>query len=112
MTELRQRMIRDMVLAGLAESTKIRYVAAVRLLAKHYMTSPDQLTERQVEEYVLHLRDVKKCAKGTFQQYFHALKFLYVSSLNYDWPLFTKKRFVSRVENACQSLEVETIVTA
>ena len=45
MTPLRQRMIEDMTLAGLARSTQDLYVRAVRGLAGHYRRSPDRLSE-------------------------------------------------------------------
>ena len=40
MSELRQRMLEDMRLAGLAETTQERYVRAVRRLAKTFMRPP------------------------------------------------------------------------
>jgi hypothetical protein len=100
MTELRRRMIQDMNLAGFTEGTQQNYINAVRRLAGHYMISPDRLTEKQVQDYVLYLREEKKVAKGTFQSYFNAIKFLYVVTLNYDWPLFTKKKSVCRFRSA------------
>jgi predicted AAA+ superfamily ATPase len=104
MTELRQRMIRDMNLAGFTAGTQRAYLNGVRQLAKHYMLSPDKLTEKQVEEYVFYLREEKKVAKGTFQEYFYALRFLYENTLNYNWALFTKKKFVCRVRSVCPTL--------
>jgi len=92
MTELRKRMIEDMQLAGLVQSTQVAYIRAVRQLAAHFRLSPDRLTERQLRDYLIHLRDVRAFAKGTFQQHFHALKFLFVNTLAYDWPLLTKKK--------------------
>jgi hypothetical protein len=53
MTELRKRMIRDMRLAGLVEGTYREYLRAVRQLAAYYMSAPDQLSERKVEDYIL-----------------------------------------------------------
>ena len=91
MTSLRQRMIRDMNLAGFTAGTQRAYVNGVRQLAKHYMLPPDQLSEKQVEDYVFYLREEKKVAKGTFQEYFHSIRFLFVNTLNRDWALFTKK---------------------
>jgi integrase/recombinase XerD len=101
MTPLRQRMIRDMNLAGFTDGTQRAYLNGVRQLAKRYMISPDKLTEKQVEDYVFYLREEKKVAKGTFQEYFHAIRFLYVNTLNYDWALFTKKKFACRVRSVC-----------
>ena len=46
MSELSNRMIRDMQLAGLVEGTRREYLRGVRQLAAYYMVSPDQLSER------------------------------------------------------------------
>jgi hypothetical protein len=45
MSPLRERMIEDMTLAGLALGTRQAYTQAVRRLAVHYRRSPDQLSE-------------------------------------------------------------------
>jgi len=103
MTSLRQRMIRDMNLAGFTAGTQRAYVNGVRQLAKHYMLPPDQLSEKQVEDYVFYLREEKKVAKGTFQEYFYSIRFLFVNTLNRDWALFTKKKYVSRARSVCRT---------
>src|SRR5580692_8185033 len=91
MSKLRSRMTRDMQLAGLVEGTRREYLRAVRQLAAYYMVSPDRLSERNVEDYILYVRDELGVAKGTFEPIFFGLKFFYVNTLGYDWPLFTKK---------------------
>lgn len=48
MTPLRQRMINEMVLRGLAERTQQSYVSVVAHLARHYCCSSDQLDAAQV----------------------------------------------------------------
>jgi len=101
MTELRKRMIEDMQLAGLAPGSQTAYLRAVRQLAAHFRLSPDRLSERQLRDYLIHLRDVRAFAKGTFQQHFFALKFLFVNTLAYDWPLLTKKKSANPTANAC-----------
>ena len=50
MSELRNRMIRDMQLAGLVEGTRREYLRAVRQLTAYSMVSPDRLSERNVED--------------------------------------------------------------
>jgi len=115
MTELRRRMIRDMNLAGFTAGTQRSYIHGVRRLAKHYMRSPDQLTEKQVEDYIFYLREEKKVAKGTFQEYFYAIRFLYVNTLNYDWALFTKKirqPRQKRLPDARSSADCRTLIAA
>jgi hypothetical protein len=66
MTELRQRMIADMTSAGLAPSTNEVYLQGVRGLAAFYRRSPDQLSEVEVRRYLLHLRDQRGVARGTY----------------------------------------------
>jgi hypothetical protein len=92
MTELRKRMIADMQLAGLSQGTQEAYVRVVRQLAGYFRLSPDRLTEGQLRDYLMHLREERKVAKGTFQQHFFGIKFLFVNTLAYDWPLLTKKK--------------------
>ena len=57
MTPLRQRMLEDMQLRGLAERTQEAYHSAVQQLAIHYAKSPDLLTDEEVREYFLYLRN-------------------------------------------------------
>ena len=92
MTPQRMRMIDDMVSAGLAPTTQAAYIQAVRGLAKHYHRSPDELSEAEVRSYLLHLRDERGVAHGTFQPYHAGILFLSVRTLDRDWALFSKKR--------------------
>jgi hypothetical protein len=112
MSRLRNRMIQDMQLAGLVEGTKREYLRAVRQLAAYYMISPDHLSERHVEKYLLYVRDELGVAKGTFIPIFFGLKFFYVQTLGYDWPLFTKKKSVSQAGSGCPTSAVTRIAAA
>jgi len=99
MSELRNRMIRDLKLAGLVEGTSEAYLRAVHQLAAYYMIPPDQLSERQVQDYLLFVRDDLGVAKGTFAPVFFGLKFFYVRTLAYEWALFTKKKSAAHARN-------------
>lgn len=112
MTELRERMIQDLKLAGLNDKTQETYLRAVRQLAAYYMHSPDQLSERQVQDYILYVRDELAVAKGTFEPMFFGLKFFYVNTLDYQWPLFTKKKYASHAICVCPISAPMTIVAA
>jgi hypothetical protein len=105
-------MIQDMKLAGLCASTQEVYLRAVHQLTAHYMVSPDRITERQVEKYILYLRDELGVATGTFSPMFHGLKFFYIQSLGYNWPLFTKKKFASHAESDCPTFAATRIAAA
>ena len=109
MSRLSNRMTRDMQLAGLVEGTQDQYLRAVRQLTAYYMVSPDHLTERHVEKYILYIRDELGVARGTFVPAFFGLKFFYVQTLGYDWPLFTKKESASRASSGCPMSAVTPI---
>jgi site-specific recombinase XerD len=87
MTALRQKMIEDMQLRGLAARTQQSYVAAVRGLAEYYGKSPAELSEVELRQYLLYLKNEKKAAASTCNQVLSALKFLYRHTLGQDWPI-------------------------
>ena len=101
MTPLRKRMIDDMVAAGLSANTQAAYIRAVRGLTKHYRRSPDQLSEAEVRSFLLHLRDERGVAHGTFQPYHAGIQFLYVHTLDREWALFLKKESARPSAVAC-----------
>ena len=112
MSELSNRMIRDMQLAGLVEGTRREYLRGVRQLSAYYMVSPDQRTERDVEDYLLYVRDDLGVAKGTFTPMFAGLRFFYLNTLGYHWPLFTQKKSASRAGSGCPRSAVTTTAAA
>ena len=59
MTELRKRMIECLQLRGLSARTQESYVRAVRQLAEHYHKSPELITEEELRQYFLYLKNVK-----------------------------------------------------
>jgi integrase/recombinase XerD len=101
MSELRNRMLQDLRLAGLTEGTRRVYVRAVEQLATYFWRSPDQLEERQVEQFLLYVRDELGVAKGTFEPLLAGLRFFYVNTLGCQWPLFLKKRSACRWPSGC-----------
>ena len=112
MSELRNRMIQDLKLAGFVEKTGETYLRAVRQLAAYYIIRPDQLTERQVQDYVLYVRDDLGVAKGTFVPMFHGLKFFYRNTLGYEWALFTKTKSAAHARNGSPMSAAMTIAAA
>ena len=85
MTELRKRMIECLQLRGLAERTQDSFVRAVRQLAEHYHKSPDQITEEELRQYFLFIRNVKKYARGTSTVAICGIKFFFEHTLSRDW---------------------------
>jgi integrase len=79
-------MLDDLQLAGLSDGTQARYVRTVRQLAEHFHTSPDRLTEKQLREYFLYLKNQRKFSPGTLRCVYAALKFFYTRTAPREWP--------------------------
>jgi integrase/recombinase XerD len=91
-TALRQRMLQDLQLAGLSERTQEAYIRSVRQLADHFHTSPDRLSEAQVRDYFLHLKNDKKFAAASLVIAYSGIKFFYSHTTPRDWPTLQKLR--------------------
>ena len=92
MSGLRERMIGDMQVRGLTDRTAEVYVRAVRDLARHFGRSPDELSEEDVREYLLYLKNVRGVSRSTHQVSLCAIRFLYQQTLARDWRLLNVAR--------------------
>lgn len=81
MHPLRKKMDDDMVLRGLALRTRESYLGAVTGLAKHYHRAPDQISEADVQQYLLYLLRDRKLAWSSCNIVTHGLKFFYHHTL-------------------------------
>lgn len=88
MTELRQRMIRDMTVRGFSPHTHEAYIGAVRGLAKHYRRSPDQLSAEEVQTYLVHMISERRLSWSTCNIAAAAFRFLYHVTLGRDAVAF------------------------
>ena len=81
MGELRDRMHHDLVVRGLSERTQKSYTAAVVGLTRYYRRSPDQLSQREVEAYLVHLTEERQLAWNTRSLITNGLRFFYHTTL-------------------------------
>lgn len=88
MSELRKRMIECLQLRGLSERTQESYVRAVRQLAEHYHKSPDLITEEELRQYFLHLKNIKHYSRNTMTIAICGIRCFYKDTLNRDWTIF------------------------
>lgn len=88
MTYLRERMIEDLQLRGMGALTQQRYIRAVQQLAEHYGKSPDKITEEELRDYFLYLKNVKKWARSTSTIALCGIKFFYENTIKRDWHIF------------------------
>jgi len=82
MAELRQKMIRAMDLKNLSNHTKRAYLAAVAGLAKHYQQSPENITDKMLEDYLLYLKNEKGNAPSSCCSVLTGLRFFYTHILD------------------------------
>ena len=85
MKTLRQRMVEDLQLAGLSETTQREYVRAVRQLAVYCKKSPDQIGEEEIRQYFLYVKNVKKWARQTCTIAICGIKFFWEHTLKRNW---------------------------
>jgi hypothetical protein len=88
--QLKAQFLTDMELAGLAPKSSENYLGVVDQLIKYYWCSPAELTEAQVNQYLL-ARHRRNPAKGTFKVIRFALRFFFQQTLGREWHLFKKK---------------------
>jgi integrase/recombinase XerD len=88
---LRERFRQDLQLAGLSERTQGAYVGAVAQLAAHFHKSPDRVTEEELRDYFLHLRNVRRVSRSTTTIALCAIKFFVEKTLG---RAFTNLEFV------------------
>jgi integrase/recombinase XerD len=88
MSELRKRMIECLQLRGLAERTQEAYTRAVRQLAAHYHKPPDQISEAELRQYFLYLKNVKHYSRNTMTVAICGIRFFYEQTLQRNWAIF------------------------
>jgi integrase/recombinase XerD len=110
MTELRKRMIESLQLRGLSERTQEAYVRAVRQLADHYHKSPDLITDEELRQYFLHIKNVKKYSRASSTIALCGIKFFYEKTLNREFTTFKLVR-AQREKKLPVILSVEEVLT-
>jgi len=88
MTQLRERMLADMQLRNLALKTQESYARAVQQLAQHYSKSPDQITEEELRDYFLFLKNEKKASRSACTVAICGIKFFFEQTLQRHWKTF------------------------
>ena len=87
MTDLRKRMIESLQLRGMSGRTQEAYVRAVRQLAQHYHKSPDLVTEEELRQYFLYIKNVKNYSRPTTTIALCGIKFFVEWTLGRPWTL-------------------------
>jgi site-specific recombinase XerD len=81
-------MMQELQLRGYSPRTVEAYLHPVAQLARHYHTAPDQLTQEQVRDYLIHLSTVRKVSRSTHTIALCGIKFFYQHTLGREWKVF------------------------
>jgi len=71
----------DLQLKGITPRTQKDYLREVSNLAKYFNKSPEELGEKEIKEYLVHLLKDRKLSGGTYKYYVSGIKFLYRTTL-------------------------------
>jgi integrase len=89
MTKLRQQMDDGMLARGLADRTRESYLWAVTGLARFYHRSPDQVSDAEIQAYLVHLIRERQRAWSTCNIVVNGLRFFYHTTLKRDRTTFS-----------------------
>ncbi len=81
MTELREKMTRDMELRDFSPNMIDAYLSAVKGLAGFYMRPLDEIGQEKVEDYLMYLKKFKNYTASTRNQITCGMKFFYNETL-------------------------------
>ena len=82
MTPLRQKMLDDLRVRNLAENTQKSYLQSVTGLARYYHRSPDRLSVKEVQGYLLYLSQERHLSWKSCNTIRHGLRFFYQVTLD------------------------------
>jgi integrase/recombinase XerD len=88
MTDWYERSTKTLQLAGLAKSSQESYTRMVRMLVDFYGKTPDLVSEEELQDYLLHRRNVDKWSAATLRISYSALKFFFEKVLHREWHIF------------------------
>jgi len=87
MTPLRQQMIAALQLNGKSERTQQSSAREVRLLARFYGKSPHLISEHELQQYVLHRKNVEGLAPNSMRICSNGIRFFFRHVLERDWKI-------------------------
>jgi integrase/recombinase XerD len=125
MGAIRDRMLAEMELRGMAAATKKSYLTCCRLFVAHFMKSPEQLQMEDVRTFLLYLTRERKIGPSTVHVYLSAIEFLYRHVLRrpeviddipfprvpQKLPDVLSREEVMQLLGAVRSLKLRTILT-
>jgi integrase/recombinase XerD len=87
MSQWQKRFTEDLQLAGMSERTVEMYVRSVRIMSEYFQKSPYKITEEDLREYFLYMKNVKKYARTTTTIALCGIKFFVEKTAKRKWKI-------------------------
>jgi site-specific recombinase XerD len=100
-------MLQDMQLRGHSVRTQEGYLWAVRGLAVFTRLSPDKISEEQLRQYFLYLRNEKEFAPGSLSIVYGGIRFFYRYTVRRNWRTLENLRVPKERKLPCVLSTVE-----
>jgi integrase/recombinase XerD len=112
--ELRQKMSEDLQLTGKAKRTHDGYIRAIRQLSDFACCSPDQVSERHVRQFFLHLKNDRQFAYGSLRVALSGVKFFFTHTCKRDWDILSmlKLQNITALPEVLTVEQVHTLIQA
>jgi len=82
MDTLKEQMIKDLQLKGITPRTQKKYLREVSIMASYFDKPIEELEEKEIKDYLVHMLETRKLSRGTYRGYVAGIKFLYKTTLN------------------------------
>jgi site-specific recombinase XerD len=82
MDAVREQMMKDLQLKGITPRTQKKYLREIGFMADYFDKPLEELGEREVKDYLVHMLQSRKLSRGTYRGYVAGIKFLYTTTLN------------------------------
>lgn len=82
--EILAKMEEEIHLRGLSHHTRDEYITRAKITMQYFKRPLDELTERDLREFLLHLLDEKKLSSGSVNGYNSAIRFVYGAIIGKD----------------------------
>ena len=82
MNTVREKMLTELQLKGITPRTQKKYLREVRIMADYFDKPLEELGEKEVKDYLVHMLETRRLSRGTYRCYVAGIKFLYKTTLN------------------------------
>lgn len=107
-----RKMKEDLLLRGFSKKTISAYLREMKKLIEFYQKSPELISEYELRNYFIYLRDQKKISESLLSQALCGIKFFYTKTLNRRWNIFNilKHKKNKALPNILSKSEIRNII--